>query len=101
LSQFRRRIIGFCHEKKLKLSFFPSFAEVGKKLGEMWHALTEEEKESYRQRARDIGEQKLREYNERMKALPQHARGKEYNLLPATARHFVDVMVRRYHSSDF
>jgi hypothetical protein len=50
---------------------------VGKKLGEMWHALTEEEKESYRQRARDIGEQKLREYNEKMRALQQPGRGNQ------------------------
>ena len=60
---------------KKNWNFFNSFAEVGKKLGEMWHALTEEEKESYRQRARDIGEQKLREYNEKMKSFPQHGRG--------------------------
>ena len=41
-----------------------SFGEIGRKLGEMWHALSEEQKEEYRRRAREISDQKMAEYQE-------------------------------------
>jgi hypothetical protein len=49
-----------------------SFADVGKRLGEMWHSLSEDEKEEYRRRSRAIADQKLREWHERMKMFPPH-----------------------------
>ena len=52
---------------------FSSFSEVGKKLGEMWHALSEDEREDYRQRAKDQAEVKLREWHEKMKEFPDEA----------------------------
>ena len=50
-----------------------SFSEVGKKLGEMWHALSEDEREEYRQRAKDQAEVKLRDWYEKMKEFPDEA----------------------------
>ena len=50
-----------------------SFTEVGKKMGELWHTLTEEEKEDYRKRAREIADQKLKDWPEKMKEYPQMA----------------------------
>ena len=52
---------------------FSSFAEVGKRLGEMWHLLSEAEKEDYRQRSRALGDQKLKDWNEKMKFFPREA----------------------------
>ena len=49
-----------------------SFADVGKRLGEMWHSLSEDEKEEYRRRSRAIADQKLREWHERMKMFSPH-----------------------------
>ena len=46
---------------------------MGKRLGEMWHALHEDEREEYRQRAKDQAEYKLREWQEKMKQFPNHA----------------------------
>ena len=39
----------------------------------MWHALSEEEREDYRQRAKDQAEVKLREWHEKMKEFPNQA----------------------------
>jgi hypothetical protein len=36
----------------------------------MWHALSEEEREDYRQRAKDQAEVKLRDWQEKMKQFP-------------------------------
>jgi hypothetical protein len=44
-----------------------TFTEVGKKMGELWHMLTEEEKEDYRKRANEIGDNKLRDWHQKMK----------------------------------
>ena len=38
------------------------FGDVGRKLGEMWHSLSEDQKENYRRRAREISDQKMAEY---------------------------------------
>ncbi len=46
-----------------------SFGDVGRKMGELWHALDEQEKESYRQRARVISDQKMKEYQAQLKKL--------------------------------
>ena len=50
-----------------------TFTEVGKKMGELWHTLTEDEKEDYRKRAREIADQKLKDWHEKMKEFPQLA----------------------------
>ena len=39
----------------------------------MWHALSEDEREDYRQRAKDQAEVKLREWHEKMKEFPDEA----------------------------
>jgi hypothetical protein len=39
----------------------------------MWHALSEEEREDYRQRAKDQAEMKLRDWHEKMKQFPNQA----------------------------
>ena len=38
------------------------FGDVGRKLGEMWHSLSEDQKENYRRRAREISDQKMADY---------------------------------------
>ena len=47
-----------------------SFADVGRTLGEMWHKLTDAEKEDYRSRAKDITEQKLKAWQEQVRGQP-------------------------------
>lgn len=59
-----------------------SFAEVGRKLGEMWHALSEEEKEDYRSRARSVGEQKLKAWQAQVKRTNSMAGGNRGGGLP-------------------
>ena len=44
-----------------------SFADVGRTLGEMWHKLTDKEKEDYRNRAKDITEKKLIAWQEQVR----------------------------------
>lgn len=51
-----------------------SFGEIGRKLGEMWHSLTEIEKEEYRRRAREISDQKMAEYNSNLASMPPQQR---------------------------
>ena len=51
-----------------------SFGEIGRKLGEMWHALSEEQKEEYRRRAREISDQKMAEYQENLRKMPPQQR---------------------------
>jgi hypothetical protein len=36
-------------------------------MGELWHTLSEDEKEDYRRRAREIGDTKLREWQQKVK----------------------------------
>ena len=50
------------------------FGDLGRRLGEMWHALKEEEKEEYRKKARQVAEQRMRTYNEAMKNLSPQKR---------------------------
>ena len=50
------------------------FGDVGRKLGEMWHALSETEKEDYRRRAREISDQKMAEYQENLRKMPPQQR---------------------------
>ena len=50
-----------------------SFTDVGKKMGELWHTLSEDEKEDYRKRAREIADRKLKEWHQKMKEFPQMA----------------------------
>merc|ERR1719382_391525 len=48
------------------------FGDLGRKLGEMWHALDENEKEDYRRRARDVADTKMRAWKKQMASLPRH-----------------------------
>ena len=67
----------FSQEKRIEiLNEQPSvsFGEVGRKLGEMWHGLSEVEKEEYRRRAREISEKKMSEYQETLRKLPPQQR---------------------------
>ena len=50
------------------------FGDLGRKLGEMWHALKEEEKEEYRKKARQVAEQRMRTYNEAMRSMSPQKR---------------------------
>ena len=50
------------------------FGDLGRKLGEMWHALKEDEKEEYRKKARQVAEQRMRSYNEQMKNMSPQKR---------------------------
>ena len=43
-----------------------SFADVGRTLGEMWHKLTDTEKEDYRTRAKELTEKKLKAWQEQV-----------------------------------
>ena len=43
------------------------FAELGSTLGEMWHALKEEEKDDYRKRAKAVADARMQSWNETMK----------------------------------
>ena len=43
-----------------------SFADVGRTLGEMWHKLTDVEKEDYRTRAKELTEKKLNDWQEKV-----------------------------------
>ena len=43
-----------------------SFADVGRTLGEMWHKLTDAEKEDYRNRAKDLTEKKLKDWQDQV-----------------------------------
>ena len=40
--------------------------DVGRTLGEMWHKLTDTEKEDYRTRAKDLTEKKLKAWQEQV-----------------------------------
>eukprot|EP00096_Caligus_rogercresseyi_P011112 TRINITY_DN4289_c0_g1_i1.p1 TRINITY_DN4289_c0_g1~~TRINITY_DN4289_c0_g1_i1.p1 ORF type:complete len:811 (-),score=350.70 TRINITY_DN4289_c0_g1_i1:1092-3524(-) len=44
-----------------------NYGELGRRLSEMWHALSEEDKELYRRKARLIGVQKLKAWDDKMK----------------------------------
>ena len=48
--------------------------EIGRKLGEMWHALSEAEKEEYRRRAREISDRKMAEYQNHLAKMPPQQR---------------------------
>lgn len=48
------------------------FGDLGRKLGEMWHALKEEEKEDYRRRAREVADAKMKSWKETMSTMPAH-----------------------------
>lgn len=48
------------------------FGDLGRKLGEMWHALEEDSKEDFRKRARDVAEARMRAWKKQMAALPRH-----------------------------
>ena len=48
------------------------FGDLGRKLGEMWHALKEEEKEDYRKRAREVADAKMKSWKETMSSMPPH-----------------------------
>ena len=50
------------------------FGDLGRKLGEMWHALKEEEKEDYRKKARQVAEQRMRSYNDAMRKMSPQKR---------------------------
>jgi hypothetical protein len=56
-----------------------SFTDVGKKMGELWHTLSEDEKEDYRKRAREIADRKLKEWHQKMKEFPQLASQVKYD----------------------
>ena len=43
-----------------------SFADVGRTLGEMWHKLTDTEKEDYRTRAKELTEKKLKAWQDQV-----------------------------------
>ena len=51
-----------------------SFGEVGRKMGELWHGLTETEKEDYRRRAREISDKKMADYQESLRKMPPQQR---------------------------
>jgi len=48
------------------------FGELGRRLGEMWHSLKEEEKEDYRRRAREVADAKMKSWKETVSAIPKH-----------------------------
>lgn len=50
------------------------FGDVGRRLGEMWHALSEDEKEGYRRRAKEISDQKMADYQESLRKMPPQQR---------------------------
>ena len=56
----------------LKCSLCDRFGDLGRKLGEMWHALSEPEKEDYRRRAREVADAKMKSWKETIKAMPAH-----------------------------
>jgi hypothetical protein len=64
--------VGLLQSNSLQIQIF-SFSDAGKRLGEMWHALSEDVREDYRQRAKDQAEMKLREWHEKMKEFPSQA----------------------------
>ena len=74
-------------QRPLLLNEDPSmgFGEIGRKLGEMWHSLTEEEKENYRRRAREIGDQKMVEYQKNLAKMPPQQRQMAINQANAPA----------------
>ena len=43
-----------------------SFADVGRTLGEMWHKLSDSEKEDYRARAKELTEKKLKAWQDQV-----------------------------------
>jgi len=47
------------------------FGDIGRTLGEMWHALKEEDKADYRRRAKEVGEAKMKSWQETMEAQKQ------------------------------
>merc|ERR1719464_1169274 len=49
-----------------------SFGDLGRRLGEMWHSLTEDEKEDYRKRAREVADAKMKSWKETMQSIPKH-----------------------------
>ena len=51
-----------------------SFGEVGRKMGELWHALSEDEKEDYRRRAREVSDKKMADYQESLRKMPPQQR---------------------------
>jgi hypothetical protein len=48
-------------------------------MGELWHTLSEDEKEDYRKRAREIADRKLKEWHQKMKEFPQLASQVKYD----------------------
>ena len=52
------------NRKKLKLEHPDmSFAEIAKKMGEMWRSLSQEEKETYKSKAKSVNEEKFHKWN--------------------------------------
>ena len=45
------------------------FGDLGRKLGEMWHALTEDQKEEYRKKARQIADERMKSWKAQMNAI--------------------------------
>ena len=52
----------------------PFVGDIGRKLGEMWHALSEGDKEEYRRRARELSDQKMVEYQKHLATMPPQQR---------------------------
>lgn len=50
------------------------FGDLGRKLGEMWHALKEEEKEEYRKKAKQVADARMKSYNDAMNAMSPNKR---------------------------
>ncbi|XP_023333712.1 high mobility group protein B3 [Eurytemora carolleeae] len=48
------------------------FGDLGRRLGEMWHSLKEEEKEDYRKRAREVADAKMKSWKETVNSIPKH-----------------------------
>jgi hypothetical protein len=66
-------------EELLKTDPSMSFGEVGRRLGEMWHALSEDSKENYRRRAREISDQKMAQYQQTLREMPPQQRQQAIN----------------------
>ena len=69
----------FTQEQREKMlaenSEVKSFGDSGRMMGELWHKLTDEQKEDYRKRAKVVTDQKLKDWQARLaKLTPQQQR---------------------------